>query len=196
MAPSESSILRRFLLSPAPLPSVVSLRQFRDLFPRSYRDHPHVKLLYRELQHLRALDVDDVQANITREVKRGDRLRRQLRRINPENDISTRDSEVALDVELDMAIFGPADCSPNSQSHSLESVIPDLETACTDVEVELDRLKQDIDGVTKGIGMAISDLSDLRYGKLSQAPGSTDLLTDDILQGLERLDEVSGRLRT
>lgn len=78
MPETEQTILSNFLLPPAPLPSIISLEKFRELFPRSQRSNPQVDHLYRELQGLRALDIGNVKRNISREVKRGERQRRQV----------------------------------------------------------------------------------------------------------------------
>lgn len=80
MAPSESSILRNFLLPPAPLPVALPFDQFKDLFPRSLQANPGVVALYRELQHQRAIDMDDVKRNIETEVKKGELQRREVLR--------------------------------------------------------------------------------------------------------------------
>ena len=76
--PSEAILLRDFLLSRAPLTEVLSFEQFAELFPRSTRTHPQVALLYRELEHKRAVVLDEVAANIAGEAKRGEKLMRQL----------------------------------------------------------------------------------------------------------------------
>ena len=78
MAPTESSILSNFLLPPAPLPAAISLRQFRDLFPRAHQTSKDIPLLYRELQHQRAIDIDDVKRNIASEVQRGEKQKREV----------------------------------------------------------------------------------------------------------------------
>jgi len=78
MAPSESSILRNFLLPPAPLPVALPFDQFKDLFPRSLQSNPKLQELYRELQNQRAIDIDDVKRNIEAEVKKGELQRREI----------------------------------------------------------------------------------------------------------------------
>lgn len=78
MAPTESTILTNFLLPPSPLPTILSLQKFTSLFPKAQRSNPQVKYLYRELQHLRALDIDEVKQNIVREVKVGEKQRREV----------------------------------------------------------------------------------------------------------------------
>ena len=84
MAHTEESILSNFLLSPAPLSQVVSLHDFAELFPLSQRSNPQVEALFRELQHQRALITDRVQQNIRNEVRRGDKLRRDVAKARKE----------------------------------------------------------------------------------------------------------------
>ena len=78
MAPTEASLLATYLLSRAQLRDFLTPQQFTELFPRSQRSHPHVSVLYRELQHQRALVADEVERNIAIEVKRGERQRREV----------------------------------------------------------------------------------------------------------------------
>ena len=78
MPETEQIILSKFLLSPAPFPSIISLEKFTDLFPTSQRSNPQVEHLYRELQGLRSLYIEDVKRSISREVKRGERQRHQV----------------------------------------------------------------------------------------------------------------------
>lgn len=78
MPPSESSILRGFLLPPAPLPVALPFEQFKGLFPRPLQSNPKLQDLYRELQRQRAIDIDDVKRNIEVEVKKGEQQRREV----------------------------------------------------------------------------------------------------------------------
>ncbi|KAI9869898.1 MAG: hypothetical protein M1830_004951, partial [Pleopsidium flavum] len=78
MAPTEESILSNFLLLPAALPTFITLQKFTELFPKSQRSHPQIRLLYRELQYLRGLQTDEIQRNIAKEVKRGERQQREV----------------------------------------------------------------------------------------------------------------------
>ncbi|KAI9839559.1 MAG: hypothetical protein M1819_002185 [Sarea resinae] len=80
MPPTESQILTSFLLPPAPLPQIITLKRFTSLFPHALQSHPQIAHLYHELQHLRALDTDQVIENIAAEVRRGDRQRREVAR--------------------------------------------------------------------------------------------------------------------
>ena len=78
MAPTESNVLTKFLLSPSPLPTIISLQKFTECFPKSQRTNSQIKILYRELQHIRSLDDDQVKHNIVQEVKKGERQRREV----------------------------------------------------------------------------------------------------------------------
>lgn len=71
MAPTEATILSTFLLPPAPLPAILSLKTFTDFFPKAQQSSPVIRLLYRDLQHQRARLTDTVTRNIAAEVKRG-----------------------------------------------------------------------------------------------------------------------------
>src|SRR5215469_3093371 len=104
MAPSESSILRNFLLPPAPLPVALPFDQFKDLFPRSLQANPEVVALYRELQHQRAIDMDDVKRNIETEVKKGELQRREVlraRKKSQEAEMKDKDQrELVMEAEV------------------------------------------------------------------------------------------------
>lgn len=104
MAPTESTILTNFLLPPAPLPTILSLQKFISLFPKTQRSNPQVKSLYRELQHLRALDIDEVKQNIAREVKVGEKQRREVvrarRRADRENIDGSDEREVEMEAQV------------------------------------------------------------------------------------------------
>ena len=108
MSPSENSILTNFLLPPAPLPAIISLRQFTELFPRAYQSNPHVKVLYRELQHQRVIDIDDVKRGIAMEVKRGEKQRRQIsrtrRQLNQEHVAGIGGQEALIEAEVRISL--------------------------------------------------------------------------------------------
>ena len=75
---TEENLLKNFLLSRASLQEFLTLDQFIELFPRAYRDHPHVALLYHESLHQRALKLDTVERNIEEETLRGEELRHEI----------------------------------------------------------------------------------------------------------------------
>lgn len=190
MAPTEASILSNFLLSPAPFTSIISLQQFTDLFPRSYRSNPQVKLLYRELQHLRALDLDEVKSNIAKEVKLGEKLKQDLRRTSRSKKDPVLGGEEARDADIDSYLFSSTSNLPVRQSHTVSSILPELEKACQDVEVEIQTTGTEINAITEELKSCIGDLSDLRYGKFRQAPGSENGVSQEVLSGLTQLEEA------
>ena len=104
MAPTESTILTNFLLPPAPLPTILSLQKFTGLFPKAQRSNPQVKYLYRELQHVRALDIDEVKQNIAQEVKIGEKQRREVvrarRRADKEEMEDVNEREVEMEAQV------------------------------------------------------------------------------------------------
>ena len=97
MAPTESTILTQFLLSPVPLPSTVSLRKFTSLFPPSQASNPQIQLLYRDLQHQRALLADAVAHNISNEVRRGNAQRRAVIKARKEGAEGEEDEEITIE---------------------------------------------------------------------------------------------------
>lgn len=109
MTPSESSILRNFLLPPAPLPVALPFEQFKNLFPRSLQANPGLVTLYRDLHHQRAIDMDDVKRNIEAEVKKGELQRREVLRARKKSqeaemkDIDQR--ELVMEVEVFSFIY-------------------------------------------------------------------------------------------
>lgn len=97
MAPTEATILSTFLLPPAPLPSIITLKAFTELFPRSQQSSPQIKALYRDLQHQRGKLTDTIARNIAAEVKRGISQRRVVIRTRRAAEQEDQDDEV--DVE-------------------------------------------------------------------------------------------------
>lgn len=97
MAPTESTILSTFLLPPAPLPAIITLKAFAELFPRSQQSSPQVKALYRDLQQQRARLTDAVTRNIDGEVKRGNAQRRIVVRARREAEKEGQDDEADIE---------------------------------------------------------------------------------------------------
>jgi centromere-localized protein 2 len=104
MAPTEATILSTFLLPPAPLPSIISLKAFTELFPRSQQSSPQVKALYRDLQQQRARLTDSVARSIAGEVKRGNAQRRIVVRARREAEKEGQDDEVDVEHAVRVAI--------------------------------------------------------------------------------------------
>lgn len=95
--PTETSILANYLLVPAQLPAIISLREFTALFPRAQQSSPQIRKLYRDLQMQRNALSDDVATNIEEETRRGKFFRREILRAKREAD--NPDDDVAMDIE-------------------------------------------------------------------------------------------------
>lgn len=104
MAPTEASILSNFLLPPAPLPTIISLQQFTELFPRSQQSNRQIPILYRELQHQRAIDIDDVKRNIAAEVRRGEGQQREVLRARRQTDAASTEGLDARDMAMEAEV--------------------------------------------------------------------------------------------
>lgn len=101
MAPTESDILKHYLLLPAPLTSIQTLDQFRALFPRSWQAHPQVRLLFRDLQAQRNIVINTVTENIDAEARRGVAMRREVLRVALEE---SRDDDGDAEVDIERAV--------------------------------------------------------------------------------------------
>ncbi len=78
MAYTEASLLKNFLLPPANLSAILSFEEFADLFPHSQQTNTQTRHLYRKLNDLRNANVEQVNDDIAREIKRGERQRQQV----------------------------------------------------------------------------------------------------------------------
>jgi predicted RNase H-like nuclease len=107
MPPTEATLLSAFLLPPAPLPAIISLKSFTQLFPRSQQSSPQVKTLYRDLQNQRARITDAVAKNIVAEVKRGNAQRRAVVRARREAEKEEQEDEVDVETAVSQARFMP-----------------------------------------------------------------------------------------
>lgn len=97
MAPTELTILANYLLVPAQLPTLISLKEFTELFPNAQRSSPQIRKLYRDLQTQRNGIIDHVGSNIEDEAKRGKLLRREIRRARREAENPEHDDEVDIE---------------------------------------------------------------------------------------------------
>ncbi|KAL3464103.1 Cnl2/NKP2 family protein-domain-containing protein [Aspergillus heterothallicus] len=190
MAPSETSILSNFLLAAASLPTVISLKQFTELFPKRLRTHPHIRVLYRELQQLREQDMDIVNQNIDQEVRQGDTQRAGLRKAIAKMGIDGADSNDQREMDMDVQLFGPPS-APSNQAHSVSSLLSAMETACASVEREIAAVDAEAAALLLKLNSTVGDLSDLRYGKMHGSIGATDEeIVDEAIRGLNNLEDA------
>lgn len=71
------------------------------------------------------------------------------------------------------------------KQHSLQSIIPDLDSAIDDVESELRKLEDEESALLESVRQAAGNMSDLRYGRLSNSN-----LTAEVIDGLRSIQET------
>ncbi|KKY28765.1 putative kinetochore subunit nkp2 [Diplodia seriata] len=200
MAPNESSILSNFLLPPAPLQTIITLRQFTDLFPRTHQSNPAIPKLYRELQHQRAIDTDDVKRNIAAECKRGERQAREVARARRRDEAAdsasaglTRKEE--MDVKLEEDLHGRAGATAQmgagrSKKRTAVAVAEDMEQAERDLEEEIAGIEEETEAVLEDLRNTVGDLSDLRYGRFNKPAAGGEEPGQETVTTLRQLQEV------
>jgi Cnl2/NKP2 family protein len=107
MPPTEATLLSAFLLPPAPLPAIVTLKSFAQLFPKPQQSSPQVKALYRDLQNERARITDSVGKNIVAEVKRGNAQRRAVVKARREAEKEEQDDEIDVETAVSLVTIMP-----------------------------------------------------------------------------------------
>ena len=188
MAPSEESILSNFLLTPAPLPTVLSLQKFTELFPKRLRNHPHIRALYRELQQIREHDMDQVNENIDTEIHQGDRQKAELHKASLAAGVEVANEDEQREVDMDLHLFGQTATNPQDY-HSVESLLAEMETACTHIEREIAGIDDEAAGLVAELNTTVGDMSDLRYGKFA-GPASARDVAEQSIKGLQNLEDT------
>ncbi|KAL4803648.1 Cnl2/NKP2 family protein-domain-containing protein [Aspergillus unguis] len=193
MAPSETSILSNFLLSAASLPTVMSLQQFTELFPKRLRSHPHIRVLYRELQQIREQDMDIVNENIDKEVRQGERQKTKLRKSIAETGVDGADFNDQREMDMDVQLFGPTSASSRDY-HSTSSLLSEMETACANIEREIAAVDGEAATLLTDLTSTVGEMSDLRYGKMHGSVGATDEeVVNEAIRGLDNLQDACYR---
>ncbi|KAL1648834.1 hypothetical protein SLS58_002014 [Diplodia intermedia] len=200
MAPNESSILSNFLLPPAPLQTIITLRQFTDLFPRTHQSNPAIPKLYRELQHQRAIDTDDVKRNIAAECKRGERQAREVARARRRDEAADSASagltrQEDMDVKMEEDLHGRAGAAAQmgagrSKKRTVVAVAEDMEQAERDLEEEIAGIEEETEAVLEDLRNIVGDLSDLRYGRFNKPAAGGEELGQETVTTLRQLQEV------
>jgi centromere-localized protein 2 len=198
MAPTitELSMLTSYLLEPASLPTILPYAQFLALFPSQHRSNPQIKLLYRDLQFLRTIDMDVVQENIAAECKRGDRMKvEMLRQLQADGRREDKSGE-RREVEIDMQLFGAAgSLSGRDRRHTTDSLLRDMEHTCQQLEAEAQHTKVEAEEVLRHMKETVGALSDLRYGKFAKAPSmEVGGMEGEVVKALRGLEEACNRV--
>ncbi|KAF9874505.1 Cnl2/NKP2 family protein [Colletotrichum karsti] len=178
MAPSESEILQNYLTTPAELPSIITLEDFTELFPKAQRTNPQIRRLYRELQRQRRVAVDIVAQNIEFEEQQGKRTRRVI--ANARRKAARED--VDQELEIERAVYGPFETDPK---HTLSSIIPEMDSAVADLEAEIRELEAQEAALLDSVKQTVGTMSDLRYGRISNAT-----LRDSVIEGLKTVQDA------
>ncbi|WEW60835.1 hypothetical protein PRK78_006323 [Emydomyces testavorans] len=196
MPPSEESILANFLLSPSPLPSIISLEKFAELFPKKLRSHSQIRTLYRELQHIRAQDIALVKENIEKEIKAGERQKEELRKASANRGVSTLDARDRMELGMDIQLFGLPSVPAPEDVHTLETLIPEMERAIVAMEKEIEMTEKESSAILSQLTATVGELSDLRYGKFNTVPGADNTVADEVVRGLNNLEDACNSYMT
>ncbi|KAJ5476278.1 hypothetical protein N7475_002007 [Penicillium sp. IBT 31633x] len=190
MAPSEESILSSFLLSPAPLPTVISLQKFTELFPKHLRTHPHIRALYRELQQVREQDMDRVNEKIDIEIKQGEQQKAELRKAILARGVEASSSAEQREMDMDIHMFGQTPSAVPGDYHSVASLLAEMEKASASIEHEIAGIDQEAGEILAQINTTVGDMSDLRYGKLQGPAGTAEDMASEAIKGLQNLEDA------
>ncbi|CAI7665853.1 unnamed protein product [Penicillium discolor] len=183
MPPSEESILSNFLLSPAPLPTVISLQKFTELFPKRLRAHPHIRTV-------REQDMDRVNESIDNEIKQGERQRAELRKAILATGVEASSSEEQREMDMDLHLFGQPPTATPGNYHSVASLLAEMETASANIEHEIAGIDQEAAEILAQLNTTVGDMSDLRYGKLQGPAGTAEDVAGEAIKGLQNLEDV------
>lgn len=188
MAPSEQSILSNFLLSPAPLPTMISLQKFTSFFPKHLRNHPHVRAMYRELQQDREQDMDLVNENIDREVKMGEEQQAELQKACLARGVDA-DGDEQREADLDLHLFQQIFKGPEAM-HTVGSLIVSMECCRDMITFETIDLHDEEERLVKELEANVGNLSDLIYGKVQGSAGTANNVADEAIKGLQMLEDA------
>ena len=86
-------------------------------------------------------------------------------------------------------MFGPGSNLPTAKPHTLRSIVPELESACEDVAMEIEEIEADIQSLLQNMQDSVGTLSDLKYGKLGRTSNASDAVRTETI---ERLKELQG----
>lgn len=196
MAPSEESILSNFLLSPASLPTIISLQKFTELFPKRLQSHPQIKVLYRELQELRSQDMNLVSENISKEVWRGAKQKADLLKALKTTGIDWMNDNDHREIDLDLQLFGQASNKPADAFHTFPSLLSEMERACAALQREISTAEQEAETTLEELRKIVGDMSDLRYGKLNKPGVTAEEFVNETIRGLRSLEDACDRIDT
>jgi centromere-localized protein 2 len=194
-AATEAQILKSYLLNPASLPTIITLEEFRELFPANQQSHPEVKLLYQDLQFLRTVDTDLVEENINQECRNGERQRLEMYRALQQEQTSNQQIQSRLsgdkDIQVDEVLYGETGSVPKrKKGHTKESLFKEMEETIRYLEVDALVAKREADKLLGQMRQTVGSLSGLKCGKLARSSGANNGIEAEIVKGLRRLEEA------
>ncbi|QDS73974.1 hypothetical protein FKW77_008397 [Venturia effusa] len=176
MPPTESKLLTRFLLPPAPLQTALPLSKFQSLFPPSLHSNPAINTLYASLQAQRDEDVSLVRRNIAAETERGKVQVREVRRERRRRNTGTTDTT-----------SHSHQSEPTSAPHTPTTLAASLTSAQKMLETEIAALEAETERILVEMKATVGDLSDLRYGRFQKTPGAETGLREEVLEAVGRV---------
>lgn len=189
MAPTEASMLSSYLLNAASLPTIISLEEFQNIFPKHQRAHPSIKILYKDLQFLRSVDIDVVQENVSRETFTGEQQKLSMYQGLHGGRLEKMEGVEQHQEDIDVHLFGPSGNLPTtSPMHDKKSLIREMEKACDEFETQLHQTQSAVEQSLEELREMTGGLSDLRYGSFSKVPGSVNNLAEEVIVSLKELE--------
>ena len=82
--------------------------------------------------------------------------------------------------------------SDSHKPHTLETIVPALESACKDVDVEVAALEAEAQRHISELNAIVGDLSDLRYGRFAKDAQGRDV-SDEAMDALKDLQSILAR---
>jgi centromere-localized protein 2 len=71
------------------------------------------------------------------------------------------------------------------KKHSIKTILPEMDSAAMDLEQAIQKLEEEEARLLASVRKTVSDMSDLRYGGLSNPN-----LRDEVLEGLQELEKT------
>jgi centromere-localized protein 2 len=202
IAAAEAQMLKSYLLNPASLPTIITLEEFRELFPANQQSHPEVKLLYRDLQFLRTVDTGLVEDNISKECRDGERQRRELYQAFHQQPHLREQIQAHLqadkDVQADQVLYGQTGSVPKrKKGHSKESLEKEMEDTIRYLEVDALVAKREADKLLDQLREMLATLRRPKSSKPAPLSGAHgDLKAEEAVQTLESLEQALARNST
>jgi centromere-localized protein 2 len=195
IAAAEAQILKSYLLNPASLPTIITLEEFRELFPANQQSHPEIKLLYRDLQFLRTVDTDLVEDNIFKECRDGERQRRELQQAFYQQPRLREQTQAQMqadkDVQADQVLYGQTgSVAKRKKGHSKESLVKEMEDTIRYLEVDALVAKREADKLLGQLRETIGKLRGLRHSNLASISGTDSATKEETVKSLETLEQA------